>query len=360
MDQRSRTAYFEAMIKNLMGPIADLYDRDDISEIMINGPNNIYIEDSAGVHQYPNKDQPAKFHDAAALESLARAILQFSGKSLSAHNPSVEAYLPNDARVHIVLHPAATNGTSIAIRRPSKQGFKLDTLRGPKGSLTKASQTYLEQAILDKKNIIVSGGTSSGKTALLNAMVQVVPERERLITIEDVPEIFVPENANVVSLTAQLPDSKGRGGVTIGDLFRAALRMRPDRILVGECRGPETLDMLQAMNSGHAGSQSTVHADTPSRALSRLETLCLMDARDIPIIAIRRLIIEAIDVIVQVQRIEVEGEDGQKIPRRVITHISEIGDDTETGSTLSYAALTTDRFHLFEKTALSRLERVDP
>lgn len=350
----SRSIYFEGLIKRLLGPIDAYYDCPNTREIMINGPQDIFIEGAEGVCRL---DLPNALFDHAALESLARAILQYSGKRLDPRALSQEARLPNKSRVHIVQAPAATAGLSITIRRFANAQKPLDSYATGDGSLTAEALGYIREAISAKKNIIVSGGTSTGKTVLLNAMAGEFEATERVITIEDVSEILLPQDRNVVTLEAQMPDAKGRGGITIRDLFRAALRMRPDRILVGECRGAEALDMLQSMNSGHAGALSTVHADTPARALSRLETLCLMDARDIPLVAIRRQLLEAIDVVIQVRRLVTRDvQTGATAVRRVISNISEISPNRDDGST--YDSVVQDKFHLKRMDHSARLERV--
>ena len=215
--------------------------------------------------------------DSAALRALARVILQFSGKRLDPYDLSLEARTPSRARVHIVQDPAARAGITIAIRQFATNPPTIEDLERS-GSLSSEAIAYLNDQVNGHRNIIISGGTGTGKTTLLGILSRMMDPSERILTIEDVAELDL-RMPHVVQLESQLPDAKGRGGISIRELFRAALRMRPDRILVGECRGGEALDMIQSMNSGHAGSLSTVHADDPGRALSRLETLCLMSGR---------------------------------------------------------------------------------
>ncbi len=301
-------AAYDALVRHLMGPLVAYYDDPSISEIMINGPDDIFVDGRNGIERTEHR-----MRDPAALRALARVILQYSGKRLTPENLSLEARMPNRSRVHIVQDPAARAGITIAIRQFARQPPTLQDLIDS-GSLSEAAIDYLRAQVLGHRNIIISGGTGTGKTTLLGLLARMMKPEERIITIEDVAELDL-RMPHVVQLEAQMPDAKGRGGVTIRDLFRATLRMRPDRILVGECRGGEALDMIQAMNSGHAGSLSTVHADDPMRALSRLETLCLMSDVDVPLIAVRRQIIEAIDLIVQVRR-----KDG----RRVVVEIAEV------------------------------------
>jgi pilus assembly protein CpaF len=275
---------------------------------MINGPDDIFVDGKKGIVKTDHK-----MRDDAALRGLARVILQFSGKRLTPHDLSLEARMPNRARVHIVQDPASRAGITLAIRQFARTPPTLDDLE-KSGSLSAEAIDYLRAQVLGHKNIIISGGTGTGKTTLLGILARMMDPNERIITIEDVAELDL-RMPHVVQLESQMPDAKGRGGITIRDLFRATLRMRPDRIIVGECRGGEALDMIQAMNSGHAGSLSTVHADDPARALSRLETLCLMSSIEVPLIAVRRQIIEAINIVVQIQRI------GRK---RQVMEISEV------------------------------------
>ena len=304
-------AAYDALVRHLMGPLVAYYDDPAVSEIMINGPADIFIDGRNGIEKTPHR-----MPDDAALRALARVILQYSGKRLTTENLSLEARMPNRSRVHIVQDPAARAGITIAIRQFARQPPTLDDLIAS-GSLSQEAVDYLSAQVMGHRNIIISGGTGTGKTTLLGLLARMMKPEERIITIEDVVELDL-RMPHVVQLEAQMPDAKGRGGVTIRDLFRATLRMRPDRILVGECRGGEALDMIQAMNSGHAGSLSTVHADDPMRALSRLETLCLMADVDIPLVAVRRQIIEAVDLIVQVQRSE---------GRRMVVEIAEVTKD---------------------------------
>ena len=313
--ENSHTVY-DSLIRHLLGPLVEYYDNPDVSEIMINGPDDIFVDGAGGMIKSPHQ-----MESVAALRGLARVILQFSGKRLTEHDLSLEARLPNKSRVHIVQDPASRAGISIAIRQFRKTPLsEADLIRA--GSLSEDATEYLRRQILAHKNLIVSGGTGTGKTTLLGVLARMMDPVERIITIEDVSELDLGL-PHVVTLEAQMPDAKGRGGINIRELFRATLRMRPDRVIVGECRGGEALDMVQAMNSGHAGSLSTVHADDPSRAMSRLETLCLMADVDVPLIAVRRQLVEAVDLIVQVQR---------RGSRRSISAISEvIKDDNEDG-----------------------------
>lgn len=299
---------YDALIRHLLGPLVAYYDDPEISEIMINGPDDIFVDGKNGIQKTDHK-----MRDPAALRSLARVILQYSGKRLTPYDLSLEARMPNRSRVHIVQDPAARAGITLAIRQFARTPPSIEDLQ-KSGSLSEEATEFLRAQVLDHKNIIISGGTGTGKTTLLGILARMMKPEERIITIEDVAELDL-RMPHVVQLESQMPDAKGRGGIEIRDLFRATLRMRPDRIIVGECRGGEALDMIQAMNSGHAGSLSTVHADDPARAMSRLETLCLMSDADVPLIAVRRQIIEAINLVVQIQRI------GGK---RMVTEIGEV------------------------------------
>ncbi|MEM9707637.1 MAG: ATPase, T2SS/T4P/T4SS family [Pseudomonadota bacterium] len=309
-------AVYDSLLRHLLGPLARYYDDPSVSEIMINGPNEVFIDAKGGIR----KSEHA-MRDSASLRALARVILQFSGKRLDPHELSLEARTPSKARVHIVQDPAARAGITIAIRQFATDPPSVEDLVAS-GSLSEDAVSWLEDQVVGHKNIIISGGTGTGKTTLLGILARLMDPTERILTIEDVAELDL-RMPHVVPLEAQMRDAKGRGGVTIRDLFRAALRMRPDRILVGECRGGEALDMIQAMNSGHAGSLSTVHADDPGRALSRLETMCLMSDADVPLVAVRRQIIEAIDVVVQVRRTQ---------GKRQVVEIAEVSkENTESG-----------------------------
>ena len=309
-------AVYDALLRHLLGPLVQYYDDPTVTEIMINGPDEVFIDGRGGVQKVAET-----MRDSAALRALARVILQFSGKRLDPFDLSLEARTPSRARVHIVQDPAARAGITLAIRQFATDPPTIEDLE-KSGSLSSEAIAYLREQVVGHRNIIISGGTGTGKTTLLGILSRMMDPTERILTIEDVAELDL-RMPHVVQLESQLPDAKGRGGISIRELFRAALRMRPDRILVGECRGGEALDMIQAMNSGHAGSLSTVHADDPARALSRLETLCLMSDVEVPIVAVRRQIIEAIDLVVQVQRI------GGK---RLVMEIAEVSKEpTESG-----------------------------
>jgi pilus assembly protein CpaF len=307
---------FDQTIRHLLGPIRDLLDDASISEVMINGPDEVYIE-RAGRLQLTDR----KFADAAALEAAMRNVAQYVGKRLTAEELSIEARLPDGSRVHMLRPPAARNGLCVAIRKFSKTKLDLDALV-QRGALTAHAAEFLGIAVALAKNVIVSGGTGSGKTTLLNCLSGMIPAGERIIVIEDSSELRLLQD-HVLYFEVQAPDRNGRGGISVRDLFRGSLRMRPDRIVVGECRGGEALDMIQAMTSGHSGSLSTCHANTPVDALGRLETMAMMGGVEFPLHALRTQLASAIDLIVQVSRFR----DGS----RKIESIAEVLDLDEAG-----------------------------
>lgn len=302
--------YHDMVIEGLMGPIFEFYQDESISEIMINGPKEIFIERGGKLIKTDKA-----FNSELELMSLSRAILQFVGKRLSREELSQEARMPDGSRVHILQSPAARPGLSMAIRKFPKSRLTLRVLVDDYKSMPKEAEEFLVKAMQLRMNIIVSGGTGSGKTTMLNVLSEIIEPQERVIVIEDATELQFPEEHHVLQFETVKPDREGHGGVDIRELLRASLRMRPDRVIVGECRAGEAIDMVQAMNTGHAGSMSTVHSNSPIDCLARLETLCLMSEIDIPLVALQRQLASAINVIVQVSR--------HKGIRRV-TEISEV------------------------------------
>jgi len=299
---------YDQTLGHLLGPIQQFLQDDSVSEVMINGHDEIFVERKGLVEL-----TDAKFPDSESLEAAMRNVAQFVGKRLVPENPSIEARLPDGSRVHIVQAPAARKGLCVAIRKFSKNKLDLATLV-KFGALSAEASEFLSVSVALAKNIIVSGGTGSGKTTLLNCLSAMIGDAERILVLEDSSELQLQQR-HVVPFEAQPADRNGRGGVTIRDLFRASLRMRPDRIVVGECRGGEALDMIQAMTSGHSGSMSTCHANTPRDALNRLETMALMGDVEMPLVALRAQVASAVDLIVQISRFH----DGS----RKLTHISE-------------------------------------
>lgn len=307
---------YKMSMRRLLQPIQVHLDDESVSEIMINGFDTIYVESKGKISK-----TDSKFRDEESWEAAVRNITQFVGKRLTPENLSIEARLPEGHRVHILQAPAAISGTSVAIRKFAKE--KLDVAQLIKfGSITEECAEFLDIITVLAKNVIISGGTGSGKTTLLNCLSAMIPSNERIIVLEDSTELQLQQE-HVVQLEVKPPDPYGRGGITMRELFRGTLRMRPDRIVVGECRGGEAIDMVQAMNSGHGGSVSTAHANTPLDALARLEVMSLMGGIEMPLSAIRAQICSAIDLVIQISRFH----DG----RRMITHISEVGRVDEKG-----------------------------
>lgn len=301
----------QTLMDNLigLGPLSPLLRDASISEIMINGPEHIFIE-SKGL-QYRT---PSKFHSEAHLQSIIQRIVEPLGRHIDAASPMVDARLEDGSRVNAVIPPLALDGSLVTIRKfPSKKLTPDDLEKF--GSLTHAMTLFLKEAVRARRNILVSGGTGSGKTTLLNILSQFIPEKERVITVEDSAELKLTHE-NLCRLEARPANVEGQGRITIRDLVINTLRMRPDRIIVGECRGPEALDMLQAMNTGHDGSMTTCHANTPRDALSRLENMVMMAGFELPSAAIREQIASAIHLIVQQTRLP----DGS----RKIVKISEV------------------------------------
>jgi pilus assembly protein CpaF len=275
---------------------------------MINGHQEIYIERGGKLEH-----TDASFPSEHALAAAVRNIAQYVGKTVDPERPVLDARLPDGSRVCAILPPAARRGIYVSIRRFPKQRLTVAELL-KHGAMNEACRGFLEICVLVKRNVIVAGGTGSGKTSLLNALSSFAPKSERIVVIEDSSEVQL-QQPHAVYLEARPPDAKGRGAVSIRDLLRATLRMRPDRIVVGECRGGEALDLIQAMTSGHGGSLSTVHATYPHDTLHRLETLCLMSDVELPLAALRGQIASAINVVVQTSRMN----DGS----RKITHVAE-------------------------------------
>ena len=292
-----------------LGPLEPMLERDDITEIMVNGPNQIFIERKGVIYR-----SDSEFADDAQVLSAIERIVAPLGRRIDESSPMVDARLADGSRVNAIIPPLALTGPTITIRKFAKKPFQAKDLINF-GSISEDMMHFLAICIAVRKNIIISGGTGSGKTTLLNVLSSFLPNRERIVTIEDAAELQLHQE-HLVRLESRPPNIEGRGAVTIRDLVRNSLRMRPDRIVVGECRGGEALDMLQAMNTGHDGSLTTVHANTPRAALARLETLVLMAGFDLPLRAIREQIASAINIVVQITR----ARDGS----RKVINISEI------------------------------------
>ena len=276
--------------------LQELIEDPEITEIMVNGPRHIFIEKKGRLYRWDRQ-----FASGQKLEDLVQQIVSFCNRSVSKASPIADARLSDGSRVNIVLDPVALNGPAVTIRRFPKEPLGIARLV-EWGSVTKEAADFLHDAVQAGYNIFVSGGTGSGKTTFLNALSEFIPSWERIITIEDNAELQLTRAENLVTLEARNANLEGEQAVTIRDLIRTALRMRPTRIIVGEVRGMEALDMLQAMNTGHDGSLSTGHANSPKDMLSRLETMVLM-GMDLPLTAVRRQIASGVDLIVHLGRL---------------------------------------------------------
>jgi len=292
-----------------LGPLEKLLADDTVTEIMVNGPDRIFVEKSGKIQLTQQM-----FTDSQSVMAVIERIVAPLGRRVDESQPYVDARLPDGSRVNCIIHPLSLIGPCITIRKFSRhQLFDKDMIR--LGTMTDDMAKFLDVCVKMRKNIIISGGTGSGKTTLLNVLSNYLPPTERILTIEDAAELRLHQ-LHLIRLEARPPNIEGRGAITIRDLVRNALRMRPDRIIVGECRGGEALDMLQAMNTGHDGSLTTVHANAPRDVISRLETMVLMSGMDLPSRAIREQIASAVDIVVHESRLS----DGS----RKVTCIAEV------------------------------------
>ncbi len=292
-----------------LGPIEDLLARSDVSEVMVNAFDEVYFESNGTILR-----SEVTFMDDSAVMSAIERIVAPLGRRIDESSPMVDARLKDGSRVNAIIPPLAVKGPCITIRKFMAEKLTGDHLIGF-GSVSPAMVRFLELAVTRKLNVVISGGTGSGKTTLLNVLSNFIPSSERIVTIEDAAELRLNQ-PHIVSLESRPPNQEGKGAVGIRDLVRNSLRMRPDRIVVGECRGGEALDMLQAMNTGHDGSLTTVHANSPRDCVSRLEVLVLMSGMELPVMAIREQIASAINLIVQQTRFSCGS--------RKITSISEV------------------------------------
>ncbi|HEX9683584.1 MAG TPA: CpaF family protein [Acidimicrobiales bacterium] len=291
------------------GPIDRLLKDGEVTEIMVNGPDRVFIERHGKLTK-----STASFVDDTHLRRIIDKIVAQVGRRIDEATPMVDARLPDGSRVNAVIHPISIGGPYLTIRKFSADPFQIDDLIRF-GTLSERVAEFLKACIVGRLNIIVAGGTGTGKTTTLNVLSSFIPSEERIVTVEDAKELQLHQE-HVLPMEARPPNIEGRGEVTIRDLVRNSLRMRPDRIVVGECRAGEALDMLQAMNTGHDGSVTTVHSNSPRDTLARIETMTLMAGFDLPVRAIREQMASALDLIVQITRLR----DGT----RRITHISEV------------------------------------
>lgn len=280
-----------------LGPLEEYLEDDTITEIMVNGHDQIYLERNGKLER-----GTTTFVDDNSVQAIIERIVSPLGRRIDESRPYVDARLPDGSRVNAIIHPLSLIGPCVTIRKFSRQPFTIDKLIEI-GAITRGMALFCDICVKLRKNIIISGGTGTGKTTFLNVVSSYLPETDRILTVEDAAELQLPQE-HVVRLEARPANIEGTGAITIRDLVRNALRMRPDRIVVGECRGGEALDMLQAMNTGHEGSLTTVHANSPRDAMSRLETMVLMAGMDLPIRAIREQIGSAIQVVIHLSRFQ--------------------------------------------------------
>ena len=311
MSQAERARLAEDVSNDVLGygPIQRYLDDPEVSEVMVNGPDNVYIERGGKIEH-----TMTTFIDETHLRRIIDKIVGEVSRRIDEASPMVDARLPDGSRVNAVVHPLAIGGPFLTIRKFSRDPLTVDDMIANR-TITPALAEFLEAAVVGRLNVVVSGGTDTGKTTFLNVLSSFVPEGERVVTIEDSKELQLRQN-HVVSLESRPSNIEGRGEVTIRDLVRNALRMRPDRIIVGECRSGEALDMLQAMNTGHEGSLTTIHSNSPRDTLSRVETMTLMAGFDLPVRVIREQMSSAIDLIVHLTRLR----DGT----RRVTQVSEV------------------------------------
>jgi len=346
MSRQDRQRVVDTLIHDVLGlgPLEDLLANPDIAEIMVNGPNRIYVEEKGKLIR-----SPVTFESTEQLMQVIDRIVSSIGRRVDESSPMVDARLKDGSRVNVIIPPLALRGPTVTIRKFSKEAFTIDDLVNF-GTLTNEMAQFIQACVRGRLNIVVSGGTGSGKTTTLNVLSGFIPEDERIVTIEDAAELQLAQE-HVVTLEARPANVEGRGAVSIRELVINALRMRPDRIVVGECRGGEALDMLQAMNTGHDGSLTTLHANNPRDAVSRLETMVLMSGAELPSRAIREQIASAVNMIVHQSRLrdgtrrivsitEVLGTGADGVVMQEIFAFKQTGVDPETGKVLGELAPT--------------------
>jgi len=331
MNRADKSRLFEQIVADILGygPIEPLLADESITEIMVNGPKNVYVERSGKIEK-----TNITFESDAHVSRIIDRIVSPIGRRVDESSPYVDARLPNGSRVNIIIPPLALCGPTVTIRKFFKRMLTAERLVET-GSITAEAIELLKAASSARLNIIVSGGTGTGKTTFLNMLSGFIPGDERILTIENAAELQLQQE-HVITLESRPPNIEGKGEVSIRDLVMNSLRMRPDRIVVGECRGGEALDMLQAMNTGHDGSMTTLHANSPRDALSRLETMVLMAGMDLPVRAIREQVASAVDVIIQLSRMrdgtrrtvqiaEVQGMEGDVIVMQDVFKFEQTG-----------------------------------
>lgn len=305
---------FEDSVATFLGPVKAYLDDDSISEILINGYSEIFVERSGLLEKVS-----AQFKDEQALQAAVRNIAQFVGRQIDDENPTLDARLPDGSRVAAIIPPCSRKGIALSIRKFQKgMPTFIDWIN--RCSITKDAARFLDVCVFLGKNVLVSGGTGSGKTTFLNILGSRVPGHQRLIVIEDASELKIHTD-HVVNFETKAPNSEGKGLVTMRDLVRASLRLRPDRMIIGEVRGMEAMDLVNALNTGHSGSMGTIHANSPYDALVRLETLAMMSDSQVPVSSIRRQIASAIHLVVHLKRML----DGS----RKVVFISEVEPDVD-------------------------------
>lgn len=309
-------SYFASTLRELLTPVGRWLDDQTVSEVLINGHDAVFVERGGRLERVTSS-----FASEAALLSALRTLAQYAGRAFDPEHPILEARMPDGSRVEAVHSSIAAGGTHVAIRRFSPDPLTVARLVELR-SLCRDSLALLRACVMGKQNILVSGGTGTGKTSLLNALSGLVPHDERVVVLEDARELQ-PRGAHVVRLETRPADARGRGAVSMRDLFKATLRLRPDRIVVGEIRDGAALELIQAMTSGHGGCLSTLHASHPLDALHRLETMALMTELALPLSVLRSQIASGVDIIVQVER--------WRSGARVVTRISEVQRLTEAG-----------------------------
>ncbi len=319
LSRSERERLFEGIVAEILGfgPLEALLSDESVSEIMVNGPEKVFVERKGKLSL-----TTITFENNEHVMRVIDRIVSPLGRRVDESSPYVDARLPDGSRVNAIIPPLALNGPTLTIRKFEKDPLTIDDLVRF-GSMTSETAEFMRACVIARLNVVVSGGTGSGKTTLLNVLSSFIPNDERIVTVENAAELQLRQE-HVVTLESRPPNIEGKGEVTIRDLVINTLRMRPDRVVVGECRGGETLDMLQAMNTGHDGSLTTAHANSPRDMLSRLETMCLMALMDLPVRAIREQIASAVDLIIQQARMrdgsrkiisitEVQGMEGDVI-----------------------------------------------